>query len=166
MRMTTVFSNTINGVGYDLGSKTLIIRFNNGAIYEYTNVHPIIFAELMSADSMSEYLNRKISDNHPARRITKMVPVVSSSINSVGFDPETSNLYVAFNNGSTYEYEGVPPEIFAELVNSMSIGAYLNKNIRNRYPFRRIWVEKFTPLVAKVPIEVGTKLPQIVATTK
>lgn len=63
------------------------------------------------------------------------VPVASSMILSVGYDPDENGgtLHVTFHNGRTYAYEGVPENEFSALVNSPSVGQYFNATIKGQY---------------------------------
>jgi hypothetical protein len=67
----------------------------------------------------------------------EMYPVSSSSIAAVGYDAESLTVYVQFHNGSTYAYKGVPAHEFENLRTASSIGAYLNRNYKNVYPYER-----------------------------
>jgi hypothetical protein len=60
-----------------------------------------------------------------------LIPVSSSAIRAVGYDGYT--LTVQFHNGRIYDHPGVPPWVFAELMNASSIGRYYNAYIRGRY---------------------------------
>ena len=66
-----------------------------------------------------------------------MFPVSSSNIASVGYDTDSSTVYVTFLNGSTYAYKGVPPQEFENLKTAPSVGSYLNRNFKNVYPYER-----------------------------
>ena len=68
----------------------------------------------------------------------EMIPVSSSNVASVGYDDATSTLYVKFLSNSTYIYKGVPSLEFEGLLNASSVGSYLNRNIKNLYPYERI----------------------------
>lgn len=68
----------------------------------------------------------------------KHVPVISSSLQSVGYDSASRTLEIAFRNGSVYQYFGVPPAVHEELITAPSHGAYFNAFIRDRYPYRRL----------------------------
>lgn len=68
----------------------------------------------------------------------KLIPVSSSSIAGVGYDPHTETLRLKFQNGSVYEYNGAPPIEYAEFMKAPSFGSYFNRNIRNNYPYDRI----------------------------
>jgi hypothetical protein len=65
--------------------------------------------------------------------------VDSSNVESIGYDEESKDLYVRFRSGSPmYIYEGVPQASFDELMNSDSIGSYLNQQIKPNYHFRTL----------------------------
>jgi len=53
--------------------------------------------------------------------------VVSSSILAAGFDND--KLRITFNNGRTYEYEGVPKSVYEGIFKADSPGLYVRKNI-------------------------------------
>ena len=62
--------------------------------------------------------------------------VDSSNIESIGYDPETRELYVSFvNTGRTYVYYNVDQWIFDEFIQADSKGAYLNQNIKGIYEY-------------------------------
>lgn len=61
------------------------------------------------------------------------LPVASSMINSVGYDPETQTLEVEFNNGRVYNYGGVPQSEFDNMMQAQSVGKYFAANIKNVY---------------------------------
>jgi hypothetical protein len=64
------------------------------------------------------------------------VPVESSSIDSVGY--EKNVLEVRFRNGGLYQYFDVPESVLASLMRADSKGAFLNQQIRGRYPAVRL----------------------------
>ena len=58
--------------------------------------------------------------------------VSSSSIRAVGYDGHT--LSVQFHtSGTVYDHHGVPYQVYAELMNASSMGAYYNRYIRGKY---------------------------------
>lgn len=67
-----------------------------------------------------------------------MQTVSSSNIVELGYDSESQNVYVRFLSGSLYVYKGVPQNEYEGLLNAPSIGAYLNRNYKNIYPYERI----------------------------
>ncbi len=62
--------------------------------------------------------------------------VESSNIDSIGFEDNT--LEVKFKSGATYEYLGVPEEVYVEMMNAESKGRYLAQNIKGNYIYNRI----------------------------
>lgn len=66
------------------------------------------------------------------------VPVESSQLKSVGYDPATQVLEVEFKSYSkdpkkkppVYQYFGVPPELHTDLMNADSHGAFFNANVK------------------------------------
>lgn len=64
--------------------------------------------------------------------------VVSSNIESIGFDENTQTLRVKFFNGATYDYKNVSIMAFEQLKNASSIGSYFNRNIKGNYVYERI----------------------------
>lgn len=60
--------------------------------------------------------------------------VSSSSLASVGYDPNSETLEVEFaTSGKVYEYYNVPQFEFDRMLEATSIGQYFNANIRNSY---------------------------------
>jgi len=47
-------------------------------------------------------------------------------------------LEVEYRNGSVYRYLDVPAYVHRELMAARSIGAYVNQNIKGKYPYRRV----------------------------
>ncbi|MDK2014636.1 MULTISPECIES: KTSC domain-containing protein [unclassified Deinococcus] len=66
------------------------------------------------------------------------VPVTSSNLASVAYDPSSHTLEVAFNNGGLYRYAGVPAAVHQGLMAAASHGSYFAAHIRNRYPTTKI----------------------------
>lgn len=65
-----------------------------------------------------------------------MRSVYSSSVDSIGHDPETNELHVKWQNGKTSVYEGVPAETAESVMGSASIGKALHSMVRNQYSHR------------------------------
>lgn len=67
------------------------------------------------------------------------VPVSSSNLMSVGYDPESQILEVAFHNNTVYQYLNVPHQIYSSLMSAGSHGSYLDSHVKKAgYPYRRI----------------------------
>lgn len=79
------------------------------------------------------------------------VPVESSNLSAVGYDPASQVLTVQFRNGSEYRYRNVPPELHVGLMAAESKGSYFAQHVKahpDRYPFER--VREATPEFVKV----------------
>jgi hypothetical protein len=71
----------------------------------------------------------------------------STSIRRSDYDPESRILSVWFvTTGRRYDYENVPPEIYAGFQNAFAKGRFFNDHIRNRFRHR---------LVTAVPLMDG-----------
>ena len=57
-------------------------------------------------------------------------PVKSSNVESVGYDPEEKVLEVCFRSGGVYQYAGVQPEMYADLLVAKSVGRFVSKVVR------------------------------------
>jgi hypothetical protein len=62
----------------------------------------------------------------------------SSFIKSVSWDENSETLFVEFNSKTTWVYYNIPQDVYEEMMNSISVGSYFNKNIRDKYPSQRI----------------------------
>jgi len=67
-----------------------------------------------------------------------MIPVDSSNIASIGYDPDTQTLQVEFSNGHVYQYFDVPEVVFREFLAAPSKGVYLHAGIKGNYRYARI----------------------------
>ncbi len=67
-----------------------------------------------------------------------MIPVVSSNVESIGYDESTQTLRVRFLTGTTYDYKNVLSMEFEQLKNAQSVGSYLNRNIKGNYAYERV----------------------------
>ncbi len=66
-----------------------------------------------------------------------MHPVESSAVASIGYDVELEEAYIEYMGGDLYAYEGIPVDVFRELINAASKGTFVNAVIKE-YPFRRV----------------------------
>ena len=69
-----------------------------------------------------------------------LVPVTSSNLLAVGYDPAARTLYVAFRGPARalYAFDDVPPHIAAALMTATSHGEYLNRVIKGAYHYWRL----------------------------
>ena len=65
--------------------------------------------------------------------------VDSSSVEAIGYDPNTQELHICFlESGETYVYYNVEQWVFDEFMRVDSKGQYLNRNIKGRYDFGKL----------------------------
>lgn len=67
-----------------------------------------------------------------------MIPIDSSAIHSVDYDPRSRVLKVRFTSLALYEYFDVPDMVFRQLMAADSKGTYFAQNIRDKYEYRRL----------------------------
>ena len=70
------------------------------------------------------------------------LPVKSTNVKAVGYDVETKTLQVEFKSGGIYQYAGVQPEMYAELLEAESIGRFVSQVVRAGRKGLRIGEEK------------------------
>lgn len=63
----------------------------------------------------------------------ELKPVDSTTINKVGYDAESTTLRVMFHSGSTYQYTGVPKDLFESLMSAKSIGKFFGAGIKDQF---------------------------------
>ena len=67
------------------------------------------------------------------------IPVASAMLSAVGYEPISQTLYAEYRNKKrVYAYRGVPAEEYSRLVRAASVGRFMNKRIKGRYPVRRM----------------------------
>lgn len=66
------------------------------------------------------------------------IPVSSSNVAAVGYDPNTQTLQVEFNSGSIYQYFDVPQTIYEALISAESKGKFLNAQIKGYYRYAKV----------------------------
>ena len=66
-----------------------------------------------------------------------MIPVISSNVESIGYDEETKKLRVKFLRGVVYEYSEVPLEKW-EGLKATSAGSFLHREIIGKYVSKKI----------------------------
>ena len=65
------------------------------------------------------------------------VIINSSNLSSAIYDTVNKLLTITFKNGSIYEYEDVPWEIFTKFRLSDSQGKYFSQNISKKYKYKK-----------------------------
>lgn len=69
MRRRPVSSSAISSVGYDRKSRTLELEFSSGGVYDYHEVPPRVYEELMSAESKGRFVSERIRGQYPSERV-------------------------------------------------------------------------------------------------
>ncbi len=68
----------------------------------------------------------------------QMHPVESSMMKAIGYDEATQTLEILFNSGKTYEYSGVPADVFADFLAADSKGVFFHSEIDECYDYRMV----------------------------
>lgn len=63
----------------------------------------------------------------------KLTPIESSLILAIGYDKGTQVLEVVLRNELSYEYDGVPPEVYEMFMRAESKGRFFVENVRDVY---------------------------------
>ena len=71
----------------------------------------------------------------------RTVPVKSSNLKEIGYDPTNHELRVVFASGAVHDYSGVPADRYAGLMGAESHGKYFAEHIKPHYPAARAGVE-------------------------
>lgn len=66
------------------------------------------------------------------------LPVESTLLASIAYDPDRTLLELEFCDGRRYRFFKVPTRCFRQLLESPSKGTYFNRNIRNCFFFQRV----------------------------
>jgi hypothetical protein len=69
MERSYVPSTNIASIGYDEATETLEVEFLTGSIYQYYNVQPNIYEQIMQAGSKGKFLNTYIKNAYPYSRV-------------------------------------------------------------------------------------------------
>jgi hypothetical protein len=66
-------------------------------------------------------------------------PVKSRILRSMGYDDSTKILEIEFHTGLVYQYSGVPPKVYADLMQSgAEIGKYFTDKVRTRFRTKQV----------------------------
>lgn len=64
--------------------------------------------------------------------------VDSSTVLSIGYEPDSNTLEVEFKNGSLYQYYNVPEDIYQQIMASDSKGKFLHVYVKPAYPCAKV----------------------------
>ena len=70
MERTPVTSDKVTSIGYDKQAEILEIEFINGSVYEYYNITPRLYKQLMKAPCLDRFLNTEIKCAYPYKLIS------------------------------------------------------------------------------------------------
>lgn len=70
--------------------------------------------------------------------LISMIPVESSNIQAIGYNPTERLLQVDFHSGRSYQYYGVAPQTFQDFLDTSSKGRFFNAQIKGCYLFDEI----------------------------
>ncbi len=65
--------------------------------------------------------------------------VEGKTLSTVGYDEEAQVLAIEFARGPVHVYNGVPKDVYDELLKASSPDVYFDEKIRNSYKNRRVW---------------------------
>ena len=69
MRLKPVQSEMLEAVGYDARRRVLEVIFSKGGRYRYKEVPAFEYDGLMSADSIGQYMHKRIIGRYPYERV-------------------------------------------------------------------------------------------------
>lgn len=68
----------------------------------------------------------------------KLVPVKSSNVEAVGYDPDKRTMHVRFKGGATYIHHDVEPAHHAAFVSAPSVGAHYHTHFKGRFGVKKV----------------------------
>ncbi|WP_202944584.1 KTSC domain-containing protein [Pseudooceanicola batsensis] len=69
MERQPVSSSSIASIGYEEVTQTLEVEFVDNSLYQYLNVPPNIYDELMAAPSQGAFLNANVKNQYAYERL-------------------------------------------------------------------------------------------------
>jgi hypothetical protein len=73
------------------------------------------------------------------RATAEIMPIDSTFLSAVGYNPETRILYLRFTSHSTlYAFYEVGKDVYDALLGSDSKGTFFNQNIRDHFTYTRV----------------------------
>lgn len=70
---------------------------------------------------------------------TKIInEIKSSNIQKTEFDTETKKMIIHFNNGSRYEYEDIPHQVYTKFRMASSQGKFFMTEIAKKYIYKKL----------------------------
>lgn len=98
-------------------------------------------AEIKSKEIIAGYhFLVSIAPETKAQNLEEYVRVTSTSFVE-DFVYKKQNLHITFQDGSTYEYLGVPKNIYVKMVNSPTVTRFAKRHIYTSYIYRKVGKE-------------------------
>lgn len=72
--------------------------------------------------------------NKPIHR----VPVDSSYVKSIGYDPASQVMHVEFDGGKVFHYDGVPQQAHQAFRNADSVGKHFYNHIKGKFGHKEV----------------------------
>lgn len=66
-------SSVLSSYLYNVAKRELVFMFNDGSIYLYEDVPPVLASELALADSVGEFFNERIRPQFAFRKLSSVV---------------------------------------------------------------------------------------------
>jgi hypothetical protein len=80
-----------------------------------------------------------VPNSSSGRSTVERKPVLSSNLQSVGYDEKTGEMHVEFKNGKVVSYSGVQPFVYRNMLRSPSVGKFFHANfVATRRPFTTV----------------------------
>ena len=92
---------------------------------------PLLFVNRSPLTSPHRYLQERTA------LIMQTFAVQSTTLAAIAYDHSTNLLQLEFRTHSVYQYFGVPPATYEQLMLAPSKGQYFNQHIRGRFPYAR-----------------------------
>jgi hypothetical protein len=64
--------------------------------------------------------------------------IKSSNIKGSVYDTESKTLLIEFNNGTKYQYDGVPHQIYTKFRMAKSQGGFFSSDIAKNYKYKKL----------------------------
>lgn len=69
MERNPVTSSMVLSIGYDETSQTLEVEFRSNLVYQYYDVPPVIYEQLLAAESAGTFINTQVKPHFPCSRV-------------------------------------------------------------------------------------------------
>lgn len=67
--LVPVSSSNVSAVGYEQSARKLFVEFNDGSLYEYSNVSAQTHQSMMTSSSKGRFVRQELVDRYPYTRL-------------------------------------------------------------------------------------------------